>query len=98
MKVEVQYPYNRIIISYNRKGFVTFTVIGNYNSVVRRLYFYLHGEKQRCMGRNFFNKLPAFPRYAMYELTLLCMSRLNTARKKDIKISPNFKTGLESVC
>ena len=50
----------------NRKGTVTFTVIGNHNSVIWRLNFYLHGEKSRCIGRDFFNRLPAFSRYAMY--------------------------------
>ena len=45
----------------NRKGFVTFTVMGNTNSVVWRLYFYLHGGKYRCTGRDFFNWLPAIP-------------------------------------
>jgi hypothetical protein len=43
----------------NRKGSVTFTVIGIYNSVVWRLYFYFQGEKYRCTGRNFFNWFPA---------------------------------------
>ena len=43
----------------NRKGSVTSTVMGNTNSVVWRLYFYLHGEKYRCTGRNFFNWFPA---------------------------------------
>lgn len=43
------------------KGFVTFTVMGNTNSVVWRLYFYLHGGKYRCTGRDFFNWLPAIP-------------------------------------
>ena len=43
----------------NRKGFVTFTVMGNTNSVVWRLYFYFQGEKYRCTGRNFFNWFPA---------------------------------------
>ena len=50
----------------NRKGSVTSTVIGNHNSVIWRLNFYLHGEKSRCIGRDFFNRLPAFSRYAMY--------------------------------
>jgi hypothetical protein len=45
----------------NRKGSVTSTVMGNTNSVVWRLYFYLHGEKYRCTGRDFFNWLPASP-------------------------------------
>jgi len=45
----------------NRKGSVTFTVMGNSNSVVWRLYFYLHGEKYRCTGRDFFNWLSAVP-------------------------------------
>ena len=45
----------------NRKGSVTSTVMGNTNSVVWRLYFYLHGEKYRCTGRDFFNWLPAIP-------------------------------------
>ena len=39
------------------------------------------------MGRDFFNWLPANPRYAMYKLFLHCMSRWITARKKDIKKS-----------
>ena len=43
----------------NRKGSVTFTVIGNSNSIVWRLYFYFQGEKYRCTGRNFFNWFPA---------------------------------------
>ena len=37
------------------------TVMGNTNSVVWRLYFYLHGGKYRCTGRDFFNWLPAIP-------------------------------------
>ena len=41
------------------KGSVTFTVIGNSNSIVWRLYFYFQGEKYRCTGRNFFNWFPA---------------------------------------
>ena len=45
----------------NRKGTVTLTVIGNDNSVIWRLYFYPHGEKSRCIGKDFFNWLPAFP-------------------------------------
>ena len=51
----------------NRKGSVTFTVMGNNNSVVWRFYFYLHGEKSRCTDRNFFKGFSAFPRCAMYE-------------------------------
>mgnify|MGYP000092454738 CR=1 FL=1 len=39
----------------------TVTVMGNTNSVVWRLYFYLHGGKYRCTGRDFFNWLPAIP-------------------------------------
>ena len=41
------------------KGSVTFTVIGNSNSIVWRLYFYFQGRKYRCIGRNFFNWFPA---------------------------------------
>ena len=48
-----------ILIKKNRKGSVTFTVIGNSNSIVWRLYFYFQGEKYRCTGRNFFNWFPA---------------------------------------
>ena len=44
---------------YKRQGSVTFTVIGNSNSIVWRLYFYFQGEKYRCTGRNFFNWFPA---------------------------------------
>ena len=40
---------------------VAVTVMGNTNSVVWRLYFYLHGGKYRCTGRDFFNWLPAIP-------------------------------------
>ena len=36
-----------------------FTVMGNINSVVWRLYFYIQGRKCRCIGRNFFNWFPA---------------------------------------
>ena len=43
----------------NRKGSMTFTVMGNINSVVWRLYFYIQGRKCRCIGRNFFNWFPA---------------------------------------
>jgi hypothetical protein len=43
----------------NRKGSATSTVISNHNSVEWRFCFWFHGEKQRCMGRNFFNWLPA---------------------------------------
>ena len=50
----------------NRKGTVTSTVIGDTYSVKRRFYFWFHGEKQRYMDRDFFNWLPAKPRYAMY--------------------------------
>ena len=50
----------------NRKGSVTFTVIGNSNSIVWRLYFYFQGRKYRCIGRNFFNWFPAVLWYAMY--------------------------------
>ena len=50
----------------NRKGSVTSTVIGDIYSVKWRFYFWFHGEKQRCIGRDFFNWLSAIPRYAMY--------------------------------
>ncbi len=60
----------------NRKGSVTSTVIGDTYSVKWRFYFLLHGKKQPCMvGDNFFNWLPANPRYAMYKSNLRCMSR-----------------------
>ena len=58
----------------NRKGSVTSTVIGYTYSVKWRFYFWFHGEKQRCMGRNFFNWLPAIPRYVMYKSNMHCMS------------------------
>jgi len=59
----------------NRKGSMSSTVISNLNSVKRRFYFWFHGEKQRCVGRDFFNWLPGILRYAMYKPTLCCMSR-----------------------
>ena len=71
----------------NRKGSVTSTVIGDTYSVKWRFYFWFHGEKQRCISRDFFNWLPANPRYAMYKSILYCMNRQITARKKDIKKS-----------
>ena len=59
----------------NRKGSVTSTVVGYIYSVKWRFYFWFHGEKQRCISRDFFNWLPANPRYAMYKSNLRCMSR-----------------------
>ena len=43
----------------NRKGSMTFTVMGNINSVVWRLYFYFQGRKYCCIDKDFFNWFPA---------------------------------------
>ena len=58
----------------NRKGSVTSTVIEDTYSVKWRFYFWFHGEKQRCVGKDFFIWLPAIPQYAN-KSNLRCMSR-----------------------